>query len=289
MRKIKKTIVLIISAILVCCMIDTSSVKASTANQVLKGKDGWLFYKNESDGTSIPEYKGNNHYSKAAMKNIKDNLLAMKKAVEKKGAAFIVCIIPNKEVMYPEYMPDSIKRKSTTTRADQLSRYLEKNSNLRIVYPKQELIDAKQKHQVYYQTDTHWNSKGRFIGVQMLRREILGKSTSIDEIKFRILKRDHSGDLAKLLGQSSKYCTDIQYTPVLKVKKQDRSKKNILIVGDSFGHEMVGQADKYFGKVSYSGVWEYSMRKINKNTDIVVWEGAERYLDRFGSIKLYNK
>ncbi len=263
--------------------------KASTANQVLKGKQGWLFYKNESDGTSIPEYKGNNHYSKATMKRIKNNLLKMKKAVQKRGATFVLCIIPNKEVMYPEYMPNSIKRKSTVTRADQLVRYLEKNSNLLIVYPKEELMAAKENHQVYYKTDTHWNAKGRFIGVQKLRSVLTGKSTSIDEVKFKTTTSTYSGDLARLLGQSSCYRTDKKYSPRIKVKKKDKSKKDILFVGDSFGHEMVGQTNKYFGKVSYSGIWTYSMSMVTKGTDVVVWEGAERYLDRFGFMKLYNK
>lgn len=31
------------------------------------------------------------------------------------------------------------------------------------------------------------------------------------------------------------------------------------------------------------------MSKVGRGTDVVVWEGAERYLDRFGSMRLYNK
>lgn len=268
---------------------ETGYVQASTANQVLKGKNGWLFYKNESDGCNIPEYRGNNHYSKAAMKNIKNNLLRMEKAVKKKGAVFVVLIVPNKEIMYPEYMPNSIKRKSTVTRADQLVKYLRKHTDLKIVYPKEELMVAKENHQLYYKTDTHWNAKGRFVAIQALRRALVGKWTSIDDMRFKVTLRNFSGDLAALLGQSASYRTDTKYQPVIKVKKSEKSKKNILFVGDSFGHEMVNKTAKYFGKVSYSGIWEYKMSHISKRTDVVVWEGAERYLDRFGSIKLYNR
>ena len=285
-KKLWKVLIILMTAVLCWNSAEPACVRASTAKQVLKGKKGWLFYQNESDGCNIPEYRGNNHYSKAAMKNIRKNLLKMKKAVK---TVFVVCIVPNKEVMYPKYMPDNIKRKSKVTRADQLVKYLKKSTKLKIVYPKQELMAAKKNHQVYYKTDTHWNGKGRFIGVQALRKEILGTEKSIDDVRFKITTKKYSGDLARLLGQSSRYRTDTKYTPILKIKKKEKSKKDILIVGDSFGHEMAGQADKYFGKVSYSGIWEFKMSQIRKGTDVVVWEGAERYLDRFSSVKLYNR
>lgn len=287
--KLKKGIALLLVCLLLGGAVRGEYVYASTANQVLKGKNNWLFYKNEQDGTNIPEYKGNNHYSINTMKNIKNNLLQMKAAVEKRGAKFVVCIIPSKEVMYPEYMPDNIKRKSTVTRADQLVSYLEKNSNLTVVYPKKELMAAKAKHQVYYKTDTHWNSKGRFIGVQSLRKKLEGKSISINDVKFKTTTNKYSGDLASLLGQASRYRIDKKYNVLVKVKKSDKSKKDILIVGDSFGHEMLIQGNKFFKSASYCGIWSYSMSKVTKGTDVVVWEGAERYLDRFGSVKLYNK
>lgn len=288
-KKLYKVLTILMTVALCWNSAAPSCIQASTAKQVLKGKNGWLFYKNESDGCNIPEYRGNNHYSKGTMKNIRKNLLKMEKAVKSRGAVLVVCIVPNKEVMYPEYMPDNIKRKSKVTRADQLVKYLKKSTKLKIVYPKQELMAAKENHQVYYKTDTHWNGKGRFIGVQALRKEILGTEKSIDDVRFKVTAKKYSGDLARLLGQSSRYRTDTKYSPVQKIKKKERSKKDLLIVGDSFGHEMTGQADKYFGKVLYSGIWEFKMSQIRKGTDVVVWEGAERYLDRFGSIKLYNR
>lgn len=287
--KFKRIFALLIILALLGNSAEYSYVQASTANQVLKGKQNWLFYRNEKDGTSIPEYKGNNHYSKNALKNIKNNLMNMKKAVEKNGAKFVVCIVPNKEIIYSEYMPSNIKRVSTVTRADQLVSYLGKNTNLTIIYPKKEFLAAKKNHQLYYKTDTHWNYKGRFIAVQQLREKLTGKSLSIDEVKFKKTTKNFSGDLASLLGQSSRYRIDVKYGLKTKIKKKDKSKENMLIVGDSFGHELVNQTKKYFGKIAYSGIWDYSMRKVTKLTDVVIWEGAERYLDRFGSVKLYNK
>lgn len=165
------------------------------------------------------------------MKNIKNNLLKMEKAVRKKGAVFTILIVPSKEVMYPEYMPDSIKRKSTVTRADQLVKYLQKNTELKIVYPKEEFMEAKQNHQLYYKTDTHWNAKARFIAIQALRRELVGKWTSIDTIRFKKTIRNFSGDLAALLGQSSRYRTDTKYAPVIKVKNQRRARRIFCLWG----------------------------------------------------------
>ncbi len=286
---------LLILAALILCLAGiqysqpaTGSKAASTAGQVLKGQKNWLFYQNEQDGCSIPEYIGGNHYSKAAMKRIKNNLLKMKAAVEKRGAEFVVCIIPSKEVIYPEYMPKKIKRKSTVTRADQLVEYLQKNTNLTIVYPKKEFLEAKKNHQIWYQTDTHWNMKGLFVGVQVLRRELTGDYTDIDDQKFK-KKSKKAGDLAKFLGQTSKYCIDTIYGLKGKVKASEKSKKRLYVVGDSFGKRIAELGGRYFKAAKYTGVWQFSLSEATRKSDVVVWEGAERYLDRFGSLHLYDR
>ena len=136
MKKNILAILLIFSFILGILSVKTDS---SAASQVITGTHGWLFYRANGDGSTIPDYQGINHYSPMGLRRAANNLLAAEKAVNKKGAEFIVYMAPNKESIYSEYMPKSIKRKTTYTRADQLCDYLEANTDLTIGYPKEEL------------------------------------------------------------------------------------------------------------------------------------------------------
>lgn len=287
-KKIIAFLMAVVMSILACEA--PTKVAYANANEVLKGKDKWLFYKNESDGVNIPEYQGTVRFSKSTMKKIASNLKAMRKAVKKRNMRFAVMITPAKEIIYPEYMPDNIKRKTTVTRADQLVKYLRENTSLTVVYPKEDMMAAKENHQVFYKTDTHWNTKGKFVAVQELRYQLCDvEKTSIDDVKFRISKRHFAGDLATLLGQKSNYSVDTCYKLKTKVKKSEGTKENIFFFGDSFGSDISELVDMYWKKVSFSHIWQFHMSNISSNTDIVVWECAERYIDRLLWVKPYNK
>ena len=269
----------------------SSAVSGNTyieSKTVLLGKDNWLFYKAADDGDSISDYKGTNHYTKEKMKSIMKKLEREKAVLKSKGAQMILLMLPNKESVYAEYMPDNVKRKSEKTRMDIFADYLQKYSKLKVVYPKQELVAAKAAYQTYYKTDTHWNQIGVFIGVQALKEKIDGSFDSLAKVEFEIEKKNYAGDLAKLCKMTDTYQDDIKYAlKPSSVKKGIKSGKKLLIIGDSFSDLMPEIAKKYFAEVRTIGVWSFSLRDVEKyKPDIVVWECVERYLDRYDWIKL---
>ena len=149
------------------------------STQVLLGKDNWLFYKTELDGHPLWDYMGINHFTDEELAAIAANLVSMRDGFNALGVDFYVTALPNKEIIYEEYMPDTVARVDEVSRAEQLADYIWDNTDLVYVYPKQALLDAKAEGQIYYQTDTHWNQKGAFVGMQQLMHEAYGVETSI--------------------------------------------------------------------------------------------------------------
>ena len=57
--------------------------------------------------------------------------------------------------------------KDDYTCVDRLVDYLKENTDIRIVYPKQELLKVKEENPdilLYRKLDTHWNNVGGYIG-----------------------------------------------------------------------------------------------------------------------------
>lgn len=258
------------------------------STQVLLGKDDWLFYKSTEDGDPVSDYIGNNLYTEDYMSTIAQKLEKEKAAIESYGCQFVLLSIPNKASIYPEYMPDTIARVSEKSKTDYLMEYLKKNSSINVVDSKPILVATKNAYQDYYKTDTHFNQIGCFMTVQALKEAIDGNYDSLDTVKFKKVSKNYAGDLANLCNMQDTFNSDIQYeldpsTINLKIK----SDKRVLIIGDSFGDHMVNQMNYYFAECKSINIWSFTMDEIAAyQPDIVVWEQAERYTDRFAWVSL---
>ena len=258
------------------------------SDQVLAGKGGWLFYKRADDGTSMGDYQGTSGFSEKKMKSIMDQLIQQRDAFAEKGIRFVVMIIPNKEIIYSEYMPSIVYRTSEITRCDLLYEYLTENSDLEIVYPKAELLAAKTSYQVYYKYDTPWNYAGVYVGVQCLLRQLYDSYEDISQAELTLEHSSQSGDLAALIGMTDKYSDDKYYNFSKKdIDPAQVVTDGILLVGDSFGELMSKKLGYYCDRVNYVGVWTFKMSMLDKyQPDVIIWEGVERYADRFSWIVL---
>ncbi len=130
---------------------------APNPDKVIMGKSGWLFL----GGNKIAEYQGTNLFTNNELKKIKDRLDARAiRAKEKFGSKLYFAIIPLKHAVYPEYLPLFVRKVKEITRADQLFSYLGNDSLITMIDVKEDLINAKSSHLLYYKTDNHWNEIG---------------------------------------------------------------------------------------------------------------------------------
>lgn len=259
------------------------------STQVLLGKDNWLFYKTELDGHPLWDYMGINHFTDDELAAIAANLVSMRDGFNALGVDFYVTALPNKEIIYEEYMPDTVARVDEVSRAEQLADYIWDNTDLVYVYPKQALLDAKAEGQIYYQTDTHWNQKGAFVGMQQLMHEAYGvEAKDLDSVSFDITSHDLAGDLAVIGGVADKYNIDTTYVfdtdTADKVQYRDEV---ALVVGDSFSGFLSTIAKGYYKEVHWIYTKDFTMSMLDEyGADVVIWESVERYMETFLNVNL---
>lgn len=77
------------------------------------------------------------------------------------GKEFVIFIAPNKERIYYEYMPAQYGLPADNYGALQIYNYLKSNTDLKVVYPYAEIMDAKQKY--LFSLSVHFK---RILGLQ---------------------------------------------------------------------------------------------------------------------------
>ncbi len=257
------------------------------SNQVLLGKNQWLFYKSESDGMPLSDYQGVRRFTEEELKEITDAIVLQRDLFAKRGIRFVVYVIPNKEVVYSNLMPDTIIRYSEESRVDLLINYMRENSDLEIVYSKLSFLEEVKNYQLYYKYDTHWNALGAFVGVQDLLYQLYGKRDSLTTKSPIVVSKAERKDLAAMVNMKEIFDDDLcYYIPDEQLDKNQKVNNSILLVGDSFGEEMVRYLEYYFSNVENIGIFEYQGIYEENLPDIVVWECVERYINRMLEYKL---
>lgn len=262
------------------------------STQVLLGKNNWLFYKTELDGHPLWDYMGINQFSEEQLAAMAENLTRTRDYFEKeRDIDFFVTVLPNKEMIYEENMPDTVARVNEVSRAEQFAGYIKANTDLTCVYPKQALLDAKEKYQVYYETDSHWNQIGAFVGVQEIFKEAYGTHADADSVSFRVDAEDFAGDLAVMAGVKDKFSQDTVY--VFEKDTADKAQYRdevAMVVGDSFGGFLSTVAEGYYKEVHWIYTKDFKMDMVEEyQPDVIIWESVERYMDTFLADNLLTK
>jgi hypothetical protein len=145
-------------------------------SKLIVGREGWIFYASEKvpDGTTIADYKGLAPYSRADLERILGNLRARVRWCRERGADCLFVVVPNKETMYPEYLPSSIRRIGRQTRLDQVLEALGPGSDVPLVDLRPALRQAKTEcpYPLYNRGGTHWNQYGAYYGYREISRVI---------------------------------------------------------------------------------------------------------------------
>lgn len=265
--------------------------KTTVDNRVLIGKDGWLFYRGDQ---TIEQTRGIIGYTNKEKEDILSKLQSNVDRLKEKGIETYVLVLPNKENIYREKLPNSISIEKDKTKAEELIDYIKENSDINIVYPKEELLEAKEKYQVYKKYDTHWNKVGALIGTICLQTTIDPKfSYSLNNIKIEEIEEKDNNDLANFASLNEKlfenvrrvtnFKNEIEYTKLEESEFEEyisnsKNDKTILIIGDSFRRNMVEYLSKLYRRVVIVHRDKYDKKLIEEiKPNIVVIEAVERY------------
>jgi hypothetical protein len=90
----------------------------SPTEQVILGKDGWLYYNSKTDGDPIGCYRGTLLLRQSEVQAISLALEEWRLWLRKRGIRFVVMFPPNTPSVYPEYLPRYVTRVSSKNMFD---------------------------------------------------------------------------------------------------------------------------------------------------------------------------
>ena len=262
-------------------------LETSTADGVIQGKNGWLYYKD-----SLNDYLGQDLLSDRSLFNIAHMLSMTQQALEEKGVNFLFTIAPNKNSLYGDNMPyyDKLKVSGQTNR-ENLENWLKTE---KVAYADLYQALMEEDEVLYHARDSHWNNKGAALAADVLM-DALGKDHDSYEGESYTVRRDYTGDLDTMLyplastaddeiyyDKETTYATveeiqsnfDPRITTVNPVKEG-----SLVMYRDSFGNALLPyMADAYANAYFSRGIPYQLMDVETHSADTVIIERAERFL-----------
>jgi len=225
--------------------------------RVIQGRFNWLYYAGDN---SIAYYTGSNILSNEEMQEWTSLMQDLQDACDEKGIKLGFMIMPNKNQVYPEYMPNYTV-KTTEKREDVFLKYVKEHTNINFVYPIEELKAEKKYYETYFPYDTHWTQAGAFIGTMALYKEMGFETTNLNNLEVLETGFTQKGLIETGSLDEDNYQDDIDYvivykpevnvtwfegeksfimpTNVYRSKSDNPNNEKIVMVGDSFRLAMI--------------------------------------------------
>lgn len=138
----------------------------SANSPVVVGKDGWLYLARDRSIDVLEEHRAVKPLAEEQLAHLAAAYEERRAWLAERGIRYLVVVAPNKDTIYPEYLPDAFEQVGELSRMDQVMAYLEAKSSLNVLDLRGVLREAKKSSQVFYATDSHWNANGAFPSYQ---------------------------------------------------------------------------------------------------------------------------
>lgn len=284
--------------------IDYSFFNISNADDIIIGKDGYLY-----EEKYILSLKGDDFIGNNKIKNLLLKAKFLQDTLKKNNTDLILVYAPSKARFYPEYIPDSYKIKNNET--TNFDNFIKISDELKLNYIDFNTYFTKIKdtsrYPLYSKCGTHWSNYGMLLCTDSLINYIEEvHKTKLPHIHWngvRISNDIKSGeyDIEQTMNLLWKMPHDNMAYPKFKVEENSENKKlNLLSVADSYywGIFMSGLPKKLFRKNNfwYYNKKEYPLVKGQKkpkevqdlnlyqsiiNTDVIVLLATECNLSNF--------
>lgn len=263
--------------------LNAKALRSSITEDVVLGGDGWLYY-----GQTLPDYAGTAPMTDRELFSAARNLALISEYCESQGARFLFTAAPNKSSLYPEHMP-GLTASRQLHNAERLAAELERQG---VDYLDAFALFREQEETLYFQTDSHWNSKGAALAADAVN-EALGRSSGYFDGPFRP-EAIHKGDLYDMLypvgdglendqvyagGLDFEYDAPIRSAENLTIMTHGGGKGSLLMFRDSFGNLLYPYMADSFDAALFSRSMPYRLDLVSqREADYVVAELVERNL-----------
>jgi hypothetical protein len=171
--------------------------------KVLVGKQGWLYLGDyESAIECARRIRPFTHGELEAWRN---SLERIRNHLRQRGIRYVFVVTPNKDTIYPEFLPNWVNQVHSRSRLDQLITHMYEHSDVTVVDLRPALFAAKKEFPLYFKTDSHWNALGACVASEVLNRTIRGwypeaQPYTVFDFSIKTNPQVFKGDLLDLGG-----------------------------------------------------------------------------------------
>jgi hypothetical protein len=163
--------------------------------QFITNGDGWFVY---AESLAMDDFQNVMPLSSKDYKQIGTRLSLLCNFLTQNGIEFVFIVPPNKNTIYPEYVPSEISRMDSKSQLDRIAGKWQETDSCKMLDLRKPLAEAKFTSQVFYATDIHWNQNGILVGQRALLQVLSDKipdqsSGKIDH--YSSVTQEYSGDM----------------------------------------------------------------------------------------------
>lgn len=278
-----------------------NALGVSPSPSVVKGTNGWWFY---ADDGAMLDYAEAQPFTTPELEVWRRTLQHANDWLRARGIVYLFVLAPDKHQVYPEYMPEAIRR-AAYSRMDQLVAYLAAHSTVRVLDLRPALWHAKSTERIYHQTDTHWNDRGAYVAYAEILSSLSASFSGLHPRPKAMFEARHvragGFDLARMMGLTgvleednltlesrrpraariveprtpNRYGIEARLVTTLPDAAQPRA----VIFRDSFASALIPFLSEHFSRALY--LWQYNVDPSvieHERPDIVIHQVVGRRL-----------
>jgi alginate O-acetyltransferase complex protein AlgJ len=238
------------------------------------------------------------------IQRVQSNLQLLYDSLRKRNITLLVVIAPNKATIYPDTLPDQLQKINSQSELDLLTNSVQQHGPPVLVDLRPALWQARQQRQIYYKTDTHWNSYGVFVAYTQIMEALSHAYPALQPLpigKFSLKATAPTvHDIAHIMGATNilepgyvmiPKGQDVHWVtynddpiPMMASRSSNQNAPRLLMYFDSFGQSLIPLIAPQFSEATYIlNITPHSdlvtLSEIdNIQPDIVIVEFVERYL-----------
>lgn len=263
----------------------TASVfQESAAQDVILGSGGWLYY-----ADTLADFEGTTPMSRRQLWCAAHTLALIQEYVQGQGGDFVFTVAPNKNTLYPDFMPKRYQKSESPSNLELLAALLAEEN---VTYCDLLTVLRQEEQPVYYRTDSHWTGYGSALAHDALLKT-LGRDASLAQEAF--VPADHLGDLYEMLypagnqtesglslarARTFAYEGTVRGADDMTIRTVCQGQSgSLLMFRDSFGNTLHADLAESFANACFSRAMPYDLTQMEEEqADTVVIEIVERNL-----------
>jgi hypothetical protein len=138
-------------------------------DSMVRGKAGWLYL---AGTEAMGLYRGHDPFEPAELDAWIEAYDGFRDWLAARDCLYLLLLGPDKQGIYPEFLPDWVQREGPRTRTDQFFEALAARSEIPVIDLRPTLLAHKGDGLLYFPHGTHWNDRGSWYGYLALIEQL---------------------------------------------------------------------------------------------------------------------